>query len=66
MFHEVVKGLLAERGMTQRELAKAVGITDVGMCKALSGKTTVATLKKVAAVLGVEVVDLFKKEKAGL
>lgn len=48
-----------ERGLTQTELAERIGISRVGLSKAINGNTTIATLNKIAAALGVEVSDLF-------
>lgn len=48
-----------ERGITQTELAEKIGISRVGLSKAVNGNTTIATLNKIAAALGVSVSDLF-------
>ena len=52
---EILKG----KGITQTELAERMGISRVGLSKAINGNTTITTLRKIAAALGVEVVDLF-------
>ncbi len=51
--------ILKHKGMTQADLAEKIGISRVGLSKAINGNTTITTLRKIAAALGVEVVDLF-------
>lgn len=53
--------LCKEKGITQKDLAERIGMTPVGLAKAASGNPTVETLEKIAAGLGVEVVELFAK-----
>lgn len=53
--------ILKHKGMTQTDLAEKIGISRVGLSKAINGNTTIATLRKIAAALGVDVVDLFAK-----
>ena len=48
-----------QRGMTLTALADQMGITRVGLSKAINGNTTIGTLEKVANALGCEVVELF-------
>ena len=48
---EILKG----KGMTQTDLAERIGISRVGLSKAINGNTTIATLRKIAAALDVEV-----------
>lgn len=52
---EILKG----KGMTQTDLAERIGISRVGLSKAINGNTTIATLRKIAAALGVSVSELF-------
>ncbi len=52
---EILKG----KGMTQTDLAERIGISRVGLSKAINGNTTIATLRKIAAALDVEVSELF-------
>ena len=54
---EILKG----KGITQTELAERMGISRVGLSKAINGNTTITTLRKIAAALGVEVIDLFEQ-----
>ena len=58
---EILKG----KGMTQTDLAERIGISRVGLSKAINGNTTIATLRKIAAALGVEVSELFAAPKEG-
>lgn len=53
--------ILKHKGMTQTDLAEKIGISRVGLSKAINGNTTITTLRKIAAALGVEVTDLFAK-----
>lgn len=52
---EILKG----KGMTQTDLAERIGISRVGLSKAINGNTTIATLRKIAAALNVDVQELF-------
>ena len=45
--------ILKERGMTQTDLAGQIGISRVGLSKAINGNTTITTLRKIAAALGI-------------
>ena len=51
--------ILKERGMTQTDLAGQIGISRVGLSKAINGNTTITTLRKIAAALGVTVPEFF-------
>ena len=48
-----------EQGITQKQLAAKIGITEVGLSKATNGNTSMQTLEKIANALGVEVYELF-------
>nr|DAJ09766.1 MAG TPA: helix-turn-helix domain protein [Caudoviricetes sp.] len=56
--HKRIKTLCKERGMLFKELAKRVGITEVGLRKSLKGKPSLTTLEKVASALNVETWEL--------
>lgn len=58
-----IKELCKSKGITQKDLAHAIGITPVGLAKAVAGNTTVGTLEKIAAALGVSVAELFEPNK---
>lgn len=51
--------LCKEKGITQTALAEKMGISRVGLSKAINGNTTVQTLEKIAAALGVDLIELF-------
>lgn len=58
--------ILKERGMTQTDLAEAIGISRVGLSKAINGNTTIGTLKKIATALKVPVSELFAAQSEGV
>lgn len=45
--------------MMQKELATAMGVSDVALRQSLKGNPTIGTLQKIADVLGVELWELF-------
>lgn len=55
-----VTELMKLRGMTQTQLAEKMGISRVGLAKAIGGNTTVSTLRKLADALEVPLTALFK------
>lgn len=55
-----IKEICKEKGITQKELAEKIGISAVGLAKALAGNTTVGTLDKIANALDVPVTELFE------
>lgn len=61
-----IKEICKERNLTQKELAEKIGISAVGLAKALAGNTTVGTLEKIAIALGVSVAELFDTPKKGV
>jgi transcriptional regulator with XRE-family HTH domain len=52
-----------EKGITQKGLAAIVGMSPVGISRALGGNTTRGTLEKIANALDVSIVDLFEAPK---
>ena len=60
---EKVRAFRKEKGMTQTALAEKIGISRVGLSKAINGNTTIQTLEKIAEALGVEVAELFTPTK---
>lgn len=48
-----IKRTIDERGISQKELAEMVGMTEPGLSKAINGSASETTIKKVAAALGV-------------
>lgn len=57
-----VNDLLKSRGMTQTDLANKIGISRVGLNKAMAGNTTLATLRKIADALDVPITSLFQDD----
>ena len=55
-----IKEVLKEKGITQKELAEKLGMSEVGISKAISGNTKQVTIKKIADVLDVEPSDLLE------
>lgn len=49
-----IKEILKERGITQKELACMVGMSEVGISKAINGSASKNTLDKISKALGVE------------
>ena len=58
-----IKQLCKERGITQKELASNIGVSPVGLAKAIGGNTTIGTLEKIAEALDVPVWDLFDRDE---
>lgn len=59
-----IKELCKERGITQAELAKRIGIKPISFSQAVSrNKFDLDYLKRIADALNVEVVDLFSVSK---
>jgi len=52
-----------QKGITQKELAKKIGMSAVGLSKAINGNPTIQTLDKIADALGLNVWDLFVQDK---
>lgn len=61
-----IKQLCKERGITQKELASNIGVSPVGLAKAIGGNTTIGTLEKIAEALDVPVWDLFARDEETL
>lgn len=55
----IIKEILKEKGLTQKELADMTGMSYAGVSKALNGSPTLDTLDRIAEVLGVETSALF-------
>lgn len=63
-----VKELLRQRGMTAKDLAAKIGISEGALSKSLSGNPTLERINEIASALGVEVPELFapSNSKEGL
>lgn len=57
--------ILRRKGITQKDLAEKMGISRVGLSKAINGNTTISTLRKIAEALNIEVSELFAPPKQG-
>ena len=54
-----------QKGLTQKALSKQIGLSAVGLSKAINGNPTKDTLEKIAAALDVPVVELFERPVSG-
>lgn len=61
-----IKEICKAKGITQKELAERIGISAVGLAKAIGGNTTIGTLEKIATALDVPVSELFDAPKEGV
>lgn len=65
-FRTRIKELCQEQGITQKELAEKMGITNISLNKTLRGEyPQLQTLEKIATVLNIPISDLFKKNDSG-
>ena len=48
-------------GITQKELAERIGLSAVGLSKAINGNPTKDTLEKIASALNVRITELFEE-----
>ena len=59
-FRERIKEICSQKGITQKELAEKLGITDISLNKSLRGKyPQLQTLERIAVALNVSVSELF-------
>ena len=58
-----IKEILKEKGLSQKDLAQMLDVTDMAVSKVINGSPNVSTLERVAAALGVEVAELFAPSK---
>lgn len=56
-----IKEVLKEKGVTAKELAERIGVSQPAISFAINGNPTAETLTKIAAALGVQVGDLFER-----
>lgn len=49
-----IKEMLKSKGITQKEMAERIGMSEVGLSKAINGSASMDTIIKVANILGVE------------
>ena len=58
-----IKELLKEKGITLKDLAAMLGITNVALSRIVNGNTTIETLRKIAEALDVDVRELITPTK---
>ena len=63
-----IKELLREKGITTKELASKIGMTETGLSIAMgdNGNPPLKRLEQIATALGVPVTELFDKPKEGV
>lgn len=63
-----IKELLREKGITAKELASIIGMTETGLSIAMgeNGNPPLKRLEQIATALGVPVTELFDKPKEGI
>lgn len=61
-----IKEIIKAKGITAKELAAKIGISEGALSLAINGNPTVETLEKIASALGVPVSDLFAAPKEGV
>lgn len=59
-----IQEISKEKGMTMQALAEKMGVTYQALYANVSGNPTLSKLSQIAEVLGVEITELFKTEKA--
>lgn len=53
-----IKEVLEEKGITQKELAQSIGMSEVGISKAVNGSATLSTLQRISNALSISVDEL--------
>lgn len=56
-----ILGICKQAGITQKELAERMGLSAVGLSKAINGNPTKDTLEKIASALNVRITELFEE-----
>ena len=56
-----IKDICREQGIMLKDLAKQLGLTEVGLSKSINGNPTIGCLEEIANALGVPVTELFDK-----
>ena len=55
---------MAKKGMTQKDVAESIGMTQQYLCIVLGrGTCSMKTLEKIAKAIGVDVMDIVKEEE---
>ena len=58
--------LCKEAGINQTELADKIGLSRVGLSKAINGNPTVDTLERIASALEVDITELFTSSSGSI
>ena len=56
-----IKDICREQGIMLKDLAKQLGLTEVGLSKSINGNPTIGRLDEIANAFGVPVTELFDK-----
>lgn len=56
-----IKDICREQGIMLKDLAKQLGLTEVGLSKSINGNPTIGRLEEITNALGVPVTELFDK-----
>lgn len=63
-FRQRIKDKCQEKGITQKDLAEKIGITDISLNKTLRGEyPQLQSLEKIANALGIPISELFENPK---
>ncbi|NLO71011.1 MAG: helix-turn-helix transcriptional regulator [Porphyromonadaceae bacterium] len=54
-----IKNLIKRKGLTNKEVAQRMGISEVGLSQHLNGNPSYNVLERIAGAIGVELSDLF-------
>ena len=66
-FREKIKAICNDKGMTQKDLADKLNITDISLNKSLRGDyPQLQTLERISFALGVHITELFEKPKVAI
>lgn len=60
-----LKELLKRKGMTAKDLALKIGISEGALSKSISGNPTLERIEEIAVALGVSPAELFEAPKEG-
>ena len=58
-----IKEVIKEKGITLKELANKLGVSNVAISRVVNGNTTIKTLRDIAAVLDCDVRELIAPTK---
>ena len=56
-----IKDICRGHGIMLKDLAKQLGLTEIGLSKSINGNPTIGRLEEIANALGVPVTELFDK-----